>query len=146
MKYLRKITNGVIIMIFGAMHTNFCLSPDFFGAQFREFSSTGFYDLFKGVEKVTRESRIINFEEFSAFWFFYWGIFLFPLGLLVHSIERNKNILPYSFSISYLAFIIIGAYMIPQSGMALFMLPHAVFMLIQGIVKRKKLNLQPAIN
>jgi hypothetical protein len=61
-------------------------------------------------------------------------------GLLVHSIERNKGIVPYSFTISYLMVVLIGCYMVPSSGMTFFMLPHAVYMLIRNHLKAGKVR------
>ena len=84
-----------------------------------------------------------NFESFAAFWFFYFGILLIPLGLLLHFVEKDKKILPLSFTISYLIVILIGCYMIPNSGMTVFMLPHALYLIIRNyIIARKRNNIQ----
>lgn len=133
------ITNGVLLMIIGILHTRFALSTGGFGKQFREFSKSHFFYLFKDVDKLILESNREFFESFSAFWFFYFGIIIFPLGLLVHSIEKRYKILPHSFTLSYLVFVIIGSYMIPESGMTFFMLPHAIYMLISNYIKSKKI-------
>lgn len=66
------------------------------------------------------------------------GIIIIPLGLLIHSIEKEKRVLPHYFTISYLIVIIIGSYMVPQSGMTFFMLPHAIYMLIRNYIRAKK--------
>lgn len=141
MKILKKITNGILIVIIGMMHTQFALSADGFGKQFSEFSKSYFFYLFSDMEKLRAGAGRELFESFSAFWFFYFGILLIPLGLLIHSIERRYKILPHSFTISYLIFVMIGCYMMPESGMTFFMLPHAVYMLVSNCIKIRKMQL-----
>lgn len=140
MKVIRKITNGIILIIIGIMHTQFCLSTDVFGKQFQEFSRSGFYNISEGTKSFSADSgmSISVFEIHAAFWFFYFGLLLFPIGLLVHSIEKNKNHLPSSFTVSYLIVVLIGVYMIPSSGMTFFMLPHAIFMLVVNHLRIRK--------
>jgi len=143
MKILKKITNGILIVIIGMMHTQFALSADGFGKQFREFSKSHFFYLFSDMEKLRAGAGRELFEAFSAFWFFYFGILLILVGLLVHSVEKRYKILPHSFTISYLIFVTIGCYMMPESGMTYFMLPHAIYMLVSNCMKvRKEIKLQ----
>ena len=136
MKLLNKITNGILILVIGLMHTQFALSSGGFGKQFREFSKSYFFEISKGPEDLHK-----LYEVHAAFWFFYFGILLIPIGLLVHSIERRKIILPNSFTISYLIVVLIGSYMVPTSGMTYFMLPQAVYMLVSNYIKARKLRL-----
>jgi len=138
MKILNKITNGVLLIIIGLLHTRFALSGEVFGKQFREFSRSYFYRISRGTEELPIVAGQTNFESFAAFWFFYFGIFIIPLGLLVHSIERNKGILPHAFTISYLVVVLIGSYMIPSSGMTYIMLPQALYMLVINSARAKK--------
>jgi hypothetical protein len=143
MKFLKKITNGIILIVIGLMHTQFALSAEGFGKQFREFSQSNFFYLFRDLEKLRVESGRELFESFAAFWFFYFGILIIPLGLLVHSIEKRYKILPHSFTISYLVVVLIGCYMVPESGMTYFMLPQAIYMLASNYIKaRKEFKLQ----
>lgn len=142
MKYLKKISNGIIIIITGLMHTKYALTA--FKQQFAGFSRTYFFKISKGTEELPATEGITNFETFATFWFFYFGIFLIPLGLLVHSVERKKGLLPYSFTISYLIVALIGSYMVPDSGMTFFILPHALFMLVKYAVKSRKKGINPA--
>ncbi len=139
MKIKKKITNGIILVVIGLMHTQFALSSDGFGKQFREFSNSSFFNLFKDIERIRSIAGKEVFESFAAFWFFYFGILIIPLGLLVHSIEKEKRVLPHYFTISYILFVLIGCYMMPNSGMTFFMLPHAIYMLVSNFVKSKKL-------
>lgn len=141
MKVIRKITNGIILVIIGLMHTQFALSSDGFGNQFKEFSKSHFFYLFRNMEELRAGAGRELFEAFSAFWFFYFGILLIPLGLLIHSIEKRYKILPHSFTISYLIFVMIGCYMMPESGMTYFMLPHAIYMLVSNYIKTRKMQL-----
>lgn len=73
----------------------------------------------------------MNYEYFAAFWFFYFGLLLVPLGIVVHYLEATTGQLPKAFVWTYLMVVIVGVYMIPFSGMAFFMFPHAVYMLFQ---------------
>ncbi|NJO91852.1 MAG: hypothetical protein HC831_24970 [Chloroflexia bacterium] len=136
MRLINKISNGFIIIIIGILHTNFGIS-DGFSAQFAKFSQTNYYKISRGLDELPAEIGKTNFEIFAAFWFFYFGILLIPLGFLVISLEKNRKMLPHSFTISYLIVILIGCYMIPNSGMTFIMLPHAVYMLIINYLKVK---------
>jgi hypothetical protein len=122
------------------MHTQLAFSPDGFGLQFRKFTESYFFNISKGVNELPARVGVTDFESGTAFWFFYFGILLIPIGLLVHSFERKNKILPHSFTISYLIVVLVGCYMIPLSGMTFFMLPHAVFMAIQNFIRSKKIK------
>lgn len=137
MKLLKKITNGIILIFLGIMHTQLVISSDGCGKQFWNFSKTYFFKISPGMDELPAKTGITNFETLTVFWFFYFGIFIIPLGLLVHSIEKENKVLPHYFTISYLIFVLIGSYMIPNSGMTFFMLPHAIFMLIRNYWKAK---------
>ena len=137
MKLLRNITNGVILIAIAILHTKFCLSSDGYGPQFNDLSSSYFFEICNGFTEFPTNEHT-NFASHAAFWFFYFGLLLIPLGLLVHSIEREKKRLPLIFTISYFIIVLVGCYMIPKSGMTFFMLPHAVFMLVQSIYKKSK--------
>ena len=143
-KFFNKITNGILLIIIGLMHTQFVLSDDGCGNQFANFADYNFFRISGGLNELPASIGKTNFETFAAFWFFYFGILIFPLGLLVHSIEKNQKVLPHSFTISYLIVVAIGSYMIPASGMTYIMLPHAIYMLVINSFKSRKMNLQPA--
>ena len=138
MKIVNKITNGILIIIIGILHTKLVISSSGCGKQFIRFSKSYFFNISGGANELPAEVGKTDFETFTAFWFFYFGILLFPLGLIVHSIEKEKRVLPHSFTISYLIVIIIGSYMVPYSGMTVFMLPHAIYMMIRNFYKAKK--------
>jgi hypothetical protein len=139
MKILSKINNGILLIVISLLHTQFCLSPDVFGKQFHEFSKTFFYGISRGTEENPAVAGLSAYQTHAAFWFFYFGLLLIPLGLLVFSIERKYKVLPHSFTISYLILVLIGSYMIPSSGMTFIMLPHAIFMLVVNYIKGRKI-------
>lgn len=139
MKILNKITNGILLIIIGLFHTKLVVSSDGCGKQFMKFSDSFFYKISGGLDELPAAAGKTNFETFAAFWFFYFGILIIPLGLLVHSIEKEKRILPHYFTISYLIVVLIGCYMIPNSGMTVIMLPHAIYMLFSNYYKARKL-------
>ncbi len=138
-RILDKITNGFLLIIIGLLHTKLVISADGCGAQFSNFSKSNFFRICDGLNELPAAAGKTNFEAFAAFWFFYFGILLIPLGLLVHAIEQKYKVLPHAFTISYLAVVVIGAYMVPASGMTYIMLPHAIFMLAANFYKTKKL-------
>ena len=141
MRILKKITSGILLISIGLLHTSYSLSS--FNIQFKEFSKTGFFKISGGADELPATIGNTNFESFAAFWFFYFGILLIPLGLLLHFVEKDKKILPLSFTISYLIVILIGCYMIPNSGITVFMLPHAIYMIVRNyIIARKRNNIQ----
>lgn len=142
MRILKKITNGIVLIFIGLMHTHYAISSEGCGNQFKEFSKSWFFKISKGVAELPAAVGRTDFETFAAFWFFYFGLLLIPLGLLVHSIERDRKILPFSFTIAYLVVVLIGCYMVPNSGMTVFMLPHAIFMLVRNYLKGRNLNHQ----
>ena len=143
MKIVKKITNGILLILIGLLHTSLAVSPEGGGKQFLNAAKSYFFNISGGSDELPIEVGKTDLETLTFFWFFYFGLLLIPLGLLVHSIEKNKSILPYSFTVSYLIFVLVGSYMIPNSGMTIIMLPHAVYMLIISWVKeRRKKNIQ----
>jgi hypothetical protein len=137
---LDKITNGILLIIIGLLHTKLVVTADGCGAQFSNFAKTNFFRICGGLNELPAAAGKTNFEAFAAFWFFYFGILIIPLGLLVHSIERKYKVLAHSFTISYLVVVVIGAYMIPASGMTYIMLPHAVYMLVSNYLKCRRIK------
>ncbi len=143
MKILPKISNGILLIVIGLLHTRLAVSADGCGKQFTTFAQSGFFKISGGLNELPAAVGKTNFETFATFWFFYFGILIFPLGILVHSLEKNQKILPHSFTISYLLVVVLGSYMIPASGMTYIMLPHAIYMLVSNCFKARKMNLQP---
>lgn len=135
-----RITNGILLLLIGAMHTQLVLSADGFGRQFSVFAESWFFRISSGMDELPAVQGKTNFEIFATFWFFYFGVALIPLGFLVHSIEKEKRALPSSFTGSYLLFVLLGCYMVPNSGMTFIMLPQALYMLVKNYMLQKRLR------
>lgn len=132
-----KTPNGRILVLFGVIHPLLGVSPYTFGKQFSEFAGGFFFKISDGLLEFPLLGGQMNYERFAAFWFFYFGLLLIPLGILVAHVEGEKGRIPRAFGVAYLVVVLIGVYMIPFSGMTLFMLPHAVYMLFQRSMPTK---------
>ena len=124
-----KITNGIIIQATGAAHFLLGISPFAFGKQVSAFASSGFFKISEGLLEFPLLNGQMNYENFAAFWFIYFGLLLIPLGIAVSYLEKAKGQLPKRFVWAYLTVILIGIYMIPLSGMTFIMLPHGAYLL-----------------
>ncbi|WP_103070873.1 DUF6463 family protein [Aquimarina sediminis] len=140
MRVVKKITNGILLIIIGIMHTQFAVSSGGFQKQILHFSESYFYKISEGMKELPASIQNTNFESFATFWFLYFGFFIIPLGLLVHFIEKQKQVLPHYFTISYFIIVLLGCYMVPNSGITLFMLPQAIYMLVSNYLKVKKVQ------
>jgi len=125
-----KITNGKILIVIGIAHPLLGVSPFAFGKQFVQFANNYFFKISNGLSEFPLLNGQMNYENFAAFWFVYFGILIIPIGILVNYIEQKNETIPKYFIYSYLIVVLIGVYMIPFSGMTFLMLPHAVYMLI----------------
>ena len=128
---MKPITNGKILVFFGIIHPLLGVSPFAFGEQFGEFANQFFFKISEGLFEFPLLNGQMQYDNFAAFWFFYFGILLIPLGLLVHYVEKTTGNLPKNFVWAYLIVVLIGVYMIPFSGMTFLMLPHAIYMLVR---------------
>jgi len=126
-----KVKNGKTLVFFGIIHTLLGVSPFAFGKQFAKFSGKFFFKISEGLLEFPLLNGQMNYENFAAFWFFYFGLLLIPMGVLVGYVERTIGYIPKNFVWAYLIVILIGVYMIPFSGMTFLMLPHALYMLFQ---------------
>lgn len=126
-----KIKNGKILIFFGIIHPLLAISPFAFGEQFSGFADTYFFKISEGLVEFPLLNGQMNHANFAAFWFFYFGVLLIPLGILLNEIEKENKPIPPKFIWSYLIVVLIGVYMIPFSGMTFLMLPHAIYMLVQ---------------
>jgi hypothetical protein len=132
-----KITNGVLLVAIGLLHTRLAISSDGFGRQFSVFAASNYFSISDGLTQLPAEPGRTDFASFAAFWFFYFGILLIPIGLLVHSIEKERRALPCLFTLSYLIVVLVGCYMVPYSGMTFFMLPQAIYMLVKNRIRAR---------
>lgn len=127
-----KITNGKIIIGIAAIHTAITISPFAYQKQFENFAGSYFFNLKMWNPGFSFLNGQLNYENFAAFWCFYFGLLMFPLGILVEYIETKQIKIPKQFILSYFIFTVIGIYMIPVSGMTVFFLPHSVYMMIRN--------------
>jgi hypothetical protein len=121
-----KITNGKIIVLIGIIHTS--LTPFVYPEQFKKFAHQFFFKINNGFMESS-----VDYETFAAFWCLYFGLMLFPLGILLDSVEKKNMQIPMPFILTYFVIILIGIYMIPLGGMTVFMLPHVIYMLIKHV-------------
>lgn len=128
-----KITNGKIIVLIGIIHTIF--TPFVYAEQFKYFTHQLFFKINNGFMESS-----VDYKALAAFWCLYFGLILFPLGILLDSVEKKNMQVPVLFIFSYLIIILIGVYMIPLGGMTVFMLPHVICMLIRHTKKSPKIN------
>lgn len=135
-----KITNGKILIFFGIIHPLLGISPFAFGEQFLNFADKFFFSISDGLLEFPLLNGEMNYENFAAFWFFYFGLLLIPVGILLNHLENSGQPIPKSFILAYLSVVLVGVYMIPFSGMTLFMLPHALYMLIRRYKPVKKVS------
>ena len=135
-----KITNGKILFFFGIIHPLLGISPFAFGKQFSGFAGKFFFKISEGLFEFPLLNGQMNYENFAAFWFFYYGLLLIPLGILVGYVEKTNGQIPKNFISTYLIIVLLGVFMIPFSGMTFLMLPHAIYMLIQRNKQEKKIS------
>jgi hypothetical protein len=126
-----KVTNGKILIFFGIIHPLLGISPFAFGKQFMGFADKFFFKISEGLLEFPLLNGQINYANFAAFWFFYFGLLLIPIGVLVNYVEKTNGQIPKNFILTYLIVVLVGVFMIPFSGMTLFMFPHAIYMLVQ---------------
>lgn len=138
-QFFMKITNGKILIFFGVIHPLLGISPFAFGKQFAGFANKFFFKISDGLFEFPLLNGKMNYENFAAFWFFYFGLLLIPLGILVGYVEKTIGHLPKKFIWAYLIIVLVGVFMIPFSGMTFLMLPHAIYMLVQ---RNRKVNFQ----
>lgn len=127
-----KTIHGKILISFGIIHSLLAVSPWAFWKQFAGFMGKSFFKISEGLFEFPLLDGQMNYENFAAFWFFYFGLLLIPIGVLVNHVEKTNKQIPKNFIWIYLMIVGIGVYMIPFSGMTFLMLPHSIYMLYTG--------------
>ncbi|MDX2471420.1 MAG: DUF6463 family protein [SAR324 cluster bacterium] len=117
------------MIILGVSHVLLGVTPFAFGKQMALFAEVYFFQISQGLGEFPLLNGVMNYENFAAFWFVYFGMLMVPLGLLLDYLEGLNLTIPKGFIWSYLGVTLIGVYMIPFSGMTLLMLPHSLYML-----------------
>ncbi len=128
MKQEHKRIHGKLLILTGVFHLIITSLPGVFGKQLLEFSYKGFFNISEGIAGFDFFGGTLNYENFAIFWFLYMGPLLFMYGHVIDTIERN-GLIPRQIAINFLIVSIIGAYMVPASGMTLLLIPQALFML-----------------
>ncbi len=119
-------------MATGVGHILLAILPGVFGDQFLQFSHSGFFNISSGAADFSFFGGSLNYEEFAAFWFFYAGPIMFIYGQVVDRIERSEGGVPSAIAKGFLVVSLIGAYMVPLSGMTFVLLPQAIWMVVRS--------------
>lgn len=127
-----KITNGKIITGIGILHSVLTVVLPVYAKPFGAFAGKLFFSISGGPMDSPETMGGVYYENFAAFWCFYFGLFVVLLGVLLDAIERRGVAIPGAFIAAYLIVTLIGVYMIPLSGMTIFFLPHALYMLYRN--------------
>jgi hypothetical protein len=64
MKIFNKITNGILLIIIGLLHTKLVVTADGFGTQFLNFSKTWFFRISGGLNELPAAAGKTNFEAY----------------------------------------------------------------------------------
>ena len=132
MKNGNKRIHGKLLIITGILHLVVTLLPGIFGKQILYFASHGFFNINKGLLGFPLLGGTLDYESFSAFWFFYMVPILIMFGHLIGNIEKNNGSVPRQIALHFLILSLIGAYMVPMSGMTFFLVPQALYMLVRS--------------
>lgn len=135
-----KLNNGKILIAIGIAHFSLGISPFAFGKQFLMFADNFFFKISEGLFEFPLLNGQMNYENFAAFWFVYFGLLIILIGVLVGFVEKTNRQLPKGFIWLYLFVVLIGAFMIPFSGMTFLMLPHAIYMMYHRYKRLKNVN------
>ena len=105
---MKKIVNGKVLVSFGVIHPLLGISPFAFGKQFSEFTNKFFFKISEGLFEFPLLNGQMNYENFAAFWFFYFGLLLISLGILVDYVEKTSGRIPKKFIWVYLIVVLVG--------------------------------------
>lgn len=122
-------------MATGVAHVILAISPGVFGDQFIDFSRSWFFNVSSGAADFSFLGGALNYVEFAAFWFFYAGPIMFLYGQAIDRIEESQGYVPLSITNTFMAVSVVGAYMVPLSGMTFALIPQGIYMYVR-LVKR----------
>jgi len=140
MKIQPKRIHGRLLMITGIVHILLVVMPGVFGEQFYQFLKDFFFNINNGLLDFPLFGGIIKNQDFAAFWFFYAGPLMFMYGHLLDSYEKKNIQIEKSIPIVFIIVSLIGAYMIPLSGMTFLLLPQGIYMYIRSTKQAKIAN------
>jgi len=123
-----KRIHGRLIMVTGLLHILLVVFPGVYGEQFGQFLDSYFFNINNGILDFPIIGGKLQHEEFATFWFFYAGPLMFIYGHLLDEFEKKNGYVPVNISIIFIAVSLIGAYMIPLSGMTFILMPLGIHM------------------
>mgnify|MGYP006870688469 CR=1 FL=1 len=128
--------HGRLLMSTGVLHVILAILPGGFGDQFLNFSRSWFFNISSGAADFSFLGGAINYVEFAAFWFFYAGPIMFLYGQAIDRIEKLEGYVPLSMVNTFMAVSVVGAYMIPLSGMTFALIPQGIYMYVRSVNRR----------
>jgi hypothetical protein len=123
--------HGKLLIYTGILHTLFSFIPGIFGEQLVSFAKHGFFNISKGLFEFSLFGGDMRYDVFAAFWFFYIGPVIIFIGILIDHIELIVTYIPRKIIVSFFIISLIGAFMIPISGMTIFLLPQSIYMYLR---------------
>lgn len=129
-------------MATGVAHVILAILPGVFGDQFLTFSRSWFFNVSSGAADFSFLGGAINHVEFAAFWFFYAGPVMFLYGQAIDRIEISEGCVPQGIAKTFIAVSVIGAYMVPLSGMTFVLIPQGIYMYVRSINQKSQAHLK----
>jgi len=123
-------------MATGVAHVILAVMPGVFGDQFFYFARSYFFNVSSATEGFPFLGGALNYAEFAAFWFFYAGPIMFLYGQAIDRIEESQGYVPLSIANTFMAVSVVGAYMVPLSGMTFALIPQGIYMYVRLVKQR----------
>ncbi|PLA73798.1 hypothetical protein CYQ88_09255 [Hydrogenovibrio sp. SC-1] len=124
--------HGRLLMATGIAHVILAILPGVFGDQFLDFSRSWFFNISSGAADFSFFDGTLNYVEFAAFWFFYAGPIMFLYGQAIDRIEKSEGYVSLTIAKTFIAVSLVGAYMVPLSGMTFVLLPQGIYMYVRS--------------
>lgn len=125
-----KPIHGKIMMITGLAHSAIALT--IYKDRWSQFFEKWLFRVSPHSVSADRKIIFSDVGSEAAIWFFIGGVLFFVLGQLMHSIELKNGKLPNFFGWELLAIGVLFAWMAPESGFTLLVIPQAVYAVIRS--------------
>jgi hypothetical protein len=119
-------------MLTGVIHILLVVMPGVYADQFLVFMNSLFFNINDGLAGFPLFGGVLNHKEFAAFWFFYAGALLFIYGQVLDELEKREGVIPRHISLTFISVSLVGAYMIPLSGMTFLLIPQGIYMYLRN--------------